>query len=183
MKSPTTRLGMLLVAGMLTMTFGCATAADRDRPVSTSPDNASAVTPPAAKETLPRELPLLQKWSGDYPVADLDRLPPDQRQLSGGYIGNAMEFADLWQAFKPGEPLPEVDFDRNLVVFVRNTTFYNRVNIFKVTLRDGIAEVLAMETLSALPIEDRVAMALAVIPRTGVRFIAVGKDRVAVREN
>jgi hypothetical protein len=183
MKSRAAKPGMFLAAGMLTLTFGCATAVDGDRPVRTSPENISTASTSAAKETPPQELPLLQKWSGDYPVADLDRLAPGQRQLPGGYIGNATEFADLWQAFKPEEPLPEVDFDRNLVVFVRNTTFYNRVNIFKVTLRDGIAEVLAMETLSALPIEDKVAMALAVIPRAGIRFIAVGGERISVGEN
>ncbi|MEJ2698821.1 MAG: hypothetical protein P8Z70_04055 [Desulfuromonadales bacterium] len=181
MKNWATLWGLLLAAGMLTWAFGCASAANREQPIQASPGNISTVNTQAAKETPPQELPLLQKWSGDYPVFDLDRLPADQREVHGGYIGNAAEFANLWQAFKPEDPLPEVDFDRNLVVFIRNTTFYNHVNIFKVTLRDGVAEVLAMETLSALPNEDKVAMALAVIPRAGIRFIAVGEDRIAVK--
>ncbi len=40
--------------------------------------------------------------------------------------------------------------------------------------------MLAMETMSAMPIEDKVAMALAVIPRAGVRFIASGNERIGV---
>ena len=39
---------------------------------------------------------------------------------------------------------------------------------------------MAMETMSAMPIEDKVAMALAVIPCAGVRFITSGNERIAV---
>ena len=76
--------------------------------------------------------------------------------------------------------MPAVDFATPLVVFCRNRVFYNRVNIVKVTLRDGIAEIVAAETLSALPIENRVAMSMAVIPRTGVKFIQAGTERIAI---
>ena len=76
--------------------------------------------------------------------------------------------------------MPPVDFDRQFVLFVRNVQFYNRTTIGKVTLKDGAVEVLAMETLSALPIEDKVDMALAVIPRAGVRFIQTGAEKIPV---
>ena len=51
---------------------------------------------------------------------------------------------------------PEIDFTVNLVLFARNTQFYNRINIGKVNVSNGVAEVLAMETMSAMPIEDKV---------------------------
>ena len=38
-------------------------------------------------------------------------------------------------------------------------------------MTEGVAEVLAMETLSAMPIEDKVAMSLAVVPRKGIESI------------
>jgi len=130
----------------------------------------------------PRDLPLLQSWSGDYPVSQLDRLPESQRRSGVGYLGDAARFADLWQAFKPGEKAPEIDFAKCLVVFSRNLDFYNRTSIFKVILKDGVLEVMAMETRSALPIEDKVAMALAVVPRAGVKFIQAGADRIPVAD-
>jgi hypothetical protein len=77
----------------------------------------------------------------------------------------------VWQAFKPGEEVPEVDFSKHLVVFSRNVSFYNRTSIAKVTLKDGVADFLAIETLSSMPIEDKAGMAMAVIPRDGVKFI------------
>ena len=86
----------------------------------------------------------------------------------------------MWQAWKPGEKTPEVDFEANLVVFFRNVVFYNRTSIAKATLRDGMLEVLAIETRSSMPVEDKVAMALAVVPRKGVQSIRSGEGRIPV---
>jgi len=131
----------------------------------------------------PVDLPVIQAWSGDYPVSQLDRLPEGQRQSRVGYLGDREAFASVWKAFKPGEEVPEADFGRNIVVFTRNVQFYNRTRILKVTLKDGVAEILAMETMSALPIEEKVAMALAEIPRSGVRFLQSGSDRIPVEKD
>lgn len=59
----------------------------------------------------------------------------------------------------------------------RNTQYYNRLSIGKVMLEEGIAQVLAMETLSARPIEDKVAMSMAAVARKGVAGIQA-RDRV-----
>ncbi len=136
-----------------------------------------------AADDLPVDLPVSRKWSGDYPVAQLDRLPESQRRSGAGYLGDEKAFAAVWKVFKPGEPVPDVDFGRNLVVFSRNVVFYNRTSILKVTLKEGVAEILAMETMSALPIEEKVAMALAEIPRAGVRFLQAGEERIPVEED
>lgn len=126
------------------------------------------------------DLVLIDRWTGDFPVAELDQLPEGQRQTRAGYIGDAPTFAAVWQALMPGETIPAVDFGRHLVVFSRNVDFYNRTNILKVILADGGAEILAMETMSAMPIEDKVAMAMAVVPRAGIDYILSGDERVPV---
>jgi hypothetical protein len=128
----------------------------------------------------PAELAISQSWSGDYPVAELGRLPAGQQASAVGYLGNAAAFDPVWAVFKPGEPVPAVDFARNVVVFRRNVAFYNHTRIFKVTLREGVGEVLATETMSAIPITDKVAMALAVIPRAGVKTLQAGTARIPV---
>lgn len=130
-----------------------------------------ACTPVAVQSSEPRDLTPSATWSGDYPIAALDQLPLGQQQSLAGYIGDVDTFAKIWQNFMPEAALPAVDFENNLVVFHRNVVYYNRTNIFKVTLTEGVAEVLAMETMSAMPIEDRAAMAIAVIPRAGVKAI------------
>ncbi len=134
----------------------------------------------ADQEEKPNNLPILQKWSGDYPVSELHRLPENLRTLRVGYLADAETFADVWQAFKPNEKMPEVNFKSNLVVFSRNVDFYNRTSIGVVKLADGVLEIVAIETMSALPIEDKAAMAMAVIPRAGVKFIQAGTNRIPV---
>jgi hypothetical protein len=160
MKSPSSFGTILLWAGLTLWMGGCAGVATQDG--------------------APSDVPIRERWQGDYPVAQLARLPEGQRRARVGYLGDAATFAAVWRAFKPGEPVPPVDFDRQLVLFVRNVQFYNRTSIGKVTLKDGAVEVLAAETLSALPIEDKAAMALAVIPRAGVRFIQTGAEKIPV---
>ena len=134
----------------------------------------------AAGKAASTDVPLVARWAGDYPVAELKRLPENQRTSSVGFIGDAERFAAVWKAFQIGEPVPAVDFEKNLVVFVRNNEFYNRTSIGKVTLDDGVLSVLAMETRSAMPIEDKVAMAVAVVPRAGITVIQSGAIRVAL---
>jgi hypothetical protein len=128
----------------------------------------------------PRDLPILHRWSGDFPLAHLDRLPEGQADTSIGYIGTKSIFANVWKVFKPEEPVPQVDFSKSLVVFTRNVTFYNRLSIFKVTLKEGTVDVMSMETRSALPIEDNAAMAMAVIPREGIKNIQVRNKHIPV---
>lgn len=131
-------------------------------------------------QPLDGEAGILQSWQGDYPVSQLKRMPKKQREHGIGFINDAETFGGVWNAFKPGETVPEVDFKINLVLFARNTQFYNRIRIGKVNVKNGVAEVLAMETMSAMPIEDQVALAMAVIPRAGVGFILSGDMRVPV---
>jgi len=130
----------------------------------------------------PVDIPLIDKWSGEYPVAELGRLPEVQQDLAAGYFGDTETFVPVWQAFMPEENPPTVDFSKNIVVFTRNIQFYNRTAIFKVELKDGTAEILAMETMSALPIEEKVAMAMAVIPREGVKAIQAGTKKILVMD-
>jgi hypothetical protein len=126
------------------------------------------------------QVPILQMWTGDYPVSELKRLPEGQQETPVGCIGDEETFAAVWQAWKPGEKTPEVDFGANLAVFSRNVAFYNRTSIFKATLRDGMLEVLAVETRSSTPVEDKVAMSMAVLPRKGVQSIRSGEGRIPV---
>ena len=138
---------------------------------------------PPAVEDAPRDLPILQKWSGDFPIAHLDRLPEGQTYTGIGYIGSRLVFANVWKAFKPEEPVPEMDFSKNLVVFTRNVMFYNRLSIFKITLKGGTVKIMAMETRSALPLEGKAAMAMAAIPREGIKYIQADNESISVSDD
>jgi len=137
----------------------------------------------ATSATPAENLQILLQYDGDYPVSHLDRLPQSQRIAPVGCIVDAKTFSDVWQAFKPLERTPEIDFVASLVIFVRNVDFYNRISLIKCTLKDGIVEVFSIETRSATPVEDKVSMSLIMVPRTGVKFIKAGEEKIPVPEN
>jgi hypothetical protein len=134
-----------------------------------------------ARDSKPKDLRILQRWTGDYPLAELDRLPEGQRQSRVGYLGDTAAFTRFWQVFKPETPAPTPDFSKHLVVFARNVDLYRRMLIAKVTLTRGVAEIIDVGTASEAPIEDRVAIALALIPRDGLEFVQRGEERIPVR--
>jgi len=141
-------------------------------------------TPETAKQTpaASGEAEILQSWQGDYPVARLDLLPEKQREQGVGFIHEAKTLECVWNAFKPGEAVPEIDFKVNLVLFARNTQFFNRISIGKVKVTNGVAEVLAMETMSAMPIEDKVAMSLVMVSRREITAIQTGDKNIPINK-
>jgi len=131
-------------------------------------------------QSLNGEAKILQSWQGDYPTAKINLLPDNQRENTVGFIGNTETFKAVWNAFKPEELLPVIDFNSNFVIFAKNTKFYNRIRIGKVNVTNGVADVLAMETMSAMPIEDKVAMSLVVIARQGITGIKSGDKIIQI---
>ena len=136
-----------------------------------SHSNTGMVKQPSHSNHLNGEAQILQSWQGYYPIAQLQLLPKKQRKQAAGFIGDAETFEAVWKAFKPNEAVPEIDFKANLVFFVRNIQFFNQISISKVNVKNGVAEVLAMETMSALPIEDKVAISLVKVARQGITSI------------
>lgn len=138
-------------------------------------------TKAAPSGALPANLTIVNKWDGDYPVAALKQLPRGQQKTVSGYIGDRSTFTDVWKSFKPGVKAPSVDFRKNLVVFTRNVKFYNRKAITKVTLLDGAMEVQGIETVTSVPVTDKVAMAMAEVPRQGVKTLRAGDKFIPVK--
>lgn len=129
------------------------------------------------------EADILQSWQGDFPVAQLQLMPVNQREQGIGFIDDPETFAAVWKTFKPGEAVPEIDFKTSLVLFARNTHFFNRIRIGKVNVTNGVAELLAMETMSAMPIEDKVAMSMVVVARQGITGIQSGDKIIQINKS
>ena len=125
-------------------------------------------------------LPILSRWSTDYPIARLDRLEEWHTRAHAGYMGDEAAFASFWQVVKQGTAVPWVDFTKNLVVFVIGNGRYKQMFIAKVTLKDDVAEMVADGNTSGQPRDDGLAAALAVIPRAGIKFFRFGKEQIAV---
>ena len=161
-------LGLVCIA----VTAGCAGFESRDK--------AEAKALSQHFQPLNGEAKILQSWQGDYPTAQLNLLPDNQRENAVGFIVNIETFKAVWNALEPKEAVPDIDFKTNVVLFVKNTQFYNRIRIGKVNVTNGVAEVLAMETMSAMPIEDKVAMSLVLVGRQGIKGVKSGNEIVQI---
>ena len=165
------KINLLAIILIGVMQFGC------------SDSDTGSIEQANHDEVLNGEAEILQSWHGDFPVSQLQLLPEDQTDQAVGYINDLTAFAAIWTAFMPDETVPEIDFKSNLVLFARNTQFYNRIRIGKVNVTDGVAEVLAMETLSARPIEENCAMSLVVVSRQGIKAIHTVEGQIAIPDS
>ena len=128
------------------------------------------------------KVPILHSLGGDFPVAALDLLPDGQRMSPVGFIGNQTRLDAVIEQFQAGgKVLPAVDFSTQLVLFARNTRFYNRLSIGAVTLVGTTFEILSMSTMSARPIKEKVAMSLVVVARGAARFVSVNGEQMEIR--
>jgi len=125
---------------------------------------------------------ILESRHGDFPVSQLDLLPELQRGHPVGFIADAETFKAVWAAFKPGQAAQKIDFKSNLVFFARNTQFYNRISIGKIKVTNGVAEVVAMETMSARPIQDEVGMSMVSVPRKGIEGVRCREQVIQVNK-
>jgi len=163
-----------LVIVCIVITAGCAGLKNQDK--------AEAGAALQQMQSFNGDAKILQSWQGDYPTAHLNLLPENQREHTVGFIGNTETFKAVWNAFKPEEAVPSIDFNTNFVIFAKNTQFYNRIRIGKVNVTNGVAKVLAMETLSARPIEDKVAMSLVLIGRQGITGIRSNDKIIQIKK-
>jgi hypothetical protein len=125
-------------------------------------------------------LKIAASWSGEASADELAALPQWRPQLRGGCLGDEAAFAAFWQVFKPGAIAPRVDFGRNMAVFVTRDSAYAQLAIVKVTLKDEAAEVVASGHRSGPARAERMSVAVAVIPRAGVRFLRVDGEQAPV---
>ena len=58
-----------------------------------------------------RKIDAVQEWSGILADKKLTELIPDN-----GYVTNQSAWNDLWKAWRPNEKLPEIDFNKHLIL-------------------------------------------------------------------
>jgi hypothetical protein len=131
------------------------------------------------REVVTLQVPILSSLGGDFPVAGLGVLPEAQRMNPIGFIGSQMQLDKVLKYLQAGDKLlPPVDFSTQRVLYARNTVFYNHLSIAAVTLVGNTLKILSMSTLSAMPIEENVAMSLVVVPRLEAKYLEVAGEKV-----
>ena len=122
-------------------------------------------------------------WNQLMPVEAVQHLPQPQQPNRLGYIADAKTWARVWQAWHPGLTVPQVDFNTEIVVWIRNTRYLNHIKLAGVGLKDETAVVAARETRSAKPIEAELHCVMFVLRRKGVERLSDGSKSIVVIAN
>ena len=113
-------------------------------------------------------------WSGMLPVELLNAIPQSQRHQRLGLIDTEQDWSNLWTAWRQAEPIPPVDFGREVIVFIKNVKYLNQIQLRSVTPDGAVAVIDAQETRSARPIEDQLNCVMFVLPRDGLEAVSDG---------
>ena len=143
----------------------------------------SACTTLSADNTTVMDGPvqILGTLNGDLPVSSLKMLPTELQEQPVGYLSSQKHLDAVLQSIQAGgKSLPVVDFPSQIILFTKNTIYYNRLSIGQVSRNGETLTLLAMETRSAMPITDKVAISLVIIERAGAKFIDTGNTLVTI---
>ena len=110
----------------------------------------------------PLSLELEEQWRGVVPEDEMRSVAPTLP-----FVAAHESWRELWRAWRPEEPLPEVDFESE-VVLVRLVDGPNRIKLSATLDEDGAVQVRARNTRIAGP---GFGYALARISRQGVKSI------------
>ena len=123
-----------------------------------------------------------QQWSGFYPVKQLTLLPAKQQKSPVGAIQDMKTWQAIFQALQPEMETPKIDFEKQIVVFARNTRFVNRILGLSGQLDEGTLTIRYASTRTARPIVDQLFMVVAVFPRDGIEKISNGQQTVPLTQ-
>jgi hypothetical protein len=115
------------------------------------------VSSPADAETIGS----VKEWTGRLEDVELQKKQPAQ-----GFVTNKEDFARLWKAWMGKEAVPDVDFDKEVVLFATSS----KGRIGGLQLKDDKGDARGVATLEPTPVKG-FTFAIAVFKRGGLKTI------------
>jgi hypothetical protein len=120
----------------------------------------------------PKPIKVEKTWEGEVKI-ELRKEAPET-----GYLADEGAWAKLWKAYRGEEKMPEVDFDKELILVAVNTD-PNRISISPEVDAKGDLKVTSTRTLIAFIDPKTCAYQFALTKREGIKTIsgkAISKD-------
>lgn len=123
----------------------------------------------APKETL-KPVPIKQSWDGIIQNRNLLKQSPAE-----GFLLDAKAWEKMWKAWRPGEKLPAVDFEKEIAIIL-TVPGPNRISSPDLVVnKDGNVRV-PLPTSTLLPDDGRIGYKILIIDRSGVNSINGGRS-------
>jgi uncharacterized lipoprotein YbaY len=124
----------------------------------------------------------LDQWSGRFPTKELARLPEGMQDTPAGFIADEAAFARLWEAWKPSQKRPAVDFKTSLVLFAvdRDPQYSPGPMAIMALMKDGVLTVMrgGLSAEKPVPAGETCGLVAAEVSRAGVRGVSCDADKV-----
>lgn len=123
-----------------------------------------ALVAPVRADERPKPVKLERTWGGEIALKLKAQAP------RAGYIADAESWKNLWAAYRGAEKVPEVDFDKELVLVAVNDD-PNRIGINATLDAKGDVQVSIISTLIAFKNPTTCTYQFAVVKRDGIKSV------------
>lgn len=123
-----------------------------------------------------------KSWTGLVNVACLQLFPEEQKSQRLALIKTRKSWLALWKYYKPDTSAPEIDFDQQLVVVVKNVRYLNRISLESSIRSQGTLTVQTKVTRSARPVRDAIHLLMMTADRDGLLRVQHNLETVEIND-
>ncbi len=104
-------------------------------------------------------------------------------QIRMSVISNDASWDRLWSAVLKDTlcVFPQADFKNQVAVVVHNVKYLNNIKVLKSTREADVRLLNLAVTRTALPVREKVQMAVILIPRASTKAVQVGKMKIKIQ--
>ena len=107
----------------------------------------------------------------------------DDGQLRMSLISDEDNWDKLWSAVLKGTlcDFPRADFKNQVAVVVHNVKYLNGIKVLESTKEADVRLLNLAVTRTALPVREKVQMAVILVPRANTKAVQVGKMKIRIQ--
>jgi len=104
-------------------------------------------------------------------------------QIRMSVISDDESWDKLWSAVLKDTlcDFPQADFDNQVAVLVHNVKYLNAIKVLKSTREADVRLVNLAVTRTALPVREKVHMAVILVPRASTKAVQVGSMKIKIQ--
>ncbi|MEE2685467.1 MAG: hypothetical protein VYB09_04090 [Planctomycetota bacterium] len=124
-------------------------------------------------------------WNEVVPLAATRSAPQglSDGQIRMSVISDEDNWDRLWSAVLKDTlcEFPQANFTSQVAVVVHNVKYLNNIKVLESTREDDVRLLNLAVTRTALPVREKVQMAVILIPRASTKAVQVGKMKITIQ--
>ena len=119
-------------------------------------------------------------WTGTFPCNKIYLLKPVSADNRLSILRSDKDWNNVWTVFRPGNPVPVINFEQNVVIAVRNVRYFNQVSWKSASRQNHVLSLQTLQTRTARPIGHEASCLFVVVPSDRITAVRCGHDEVTL---